>query len=946
MDNTGTVIRNISREMDKLAGGVQSATQPLANMHDRILKLQTALGALAIGGLALSINAAADFDSQFREIATLIDDTGDGVDQFRMQIREYANTSTQSIEDINKSIYTALSAGIEYGDALKYIAQAEQLAVAGRADLYSTTKLLESVMNAYGASTDEAGRYSDVLFQTVRQGLTTIPELAQSLSQVSSMAGAAGVPIETVSAAIASLTAQGMPTSEAMTAIRGAIQSIINPTQQASNYAAELGIEFNASALASKGLEGVLLDVWEATDGNVDAVSQLFSNVRGLTGVLAMFGQDGGDRFLDNIGKMQDAAGVTADAFEKMVGDVSYANQQLANNVRLTFVAVGDELISEYGDMVSGISDIFKALQQSVQAGAFDDVFDVLREIAGDLTATFDNIARNLPEALNQMDFSRLARSIRDLADNTAGVLDAFFGQVDLDTPEGLAQAMQRIVNAGAALTEISSSIIESWQKWAGWLGSLVEGFGDLDSSTTETIGNFLQLGKVINVAAGFVSSFAGALDGMSVLLKVIAAQRLVNLITGLGSAATAMGGLGAATQAAIGSAAGKAGLIGLAYYAGHITGTLFNEHVPAVGKAAQSIYGWADRILDFTGKQEAANKEAESFANLVNAIADNIGDFTYDLGGLRDQLEGLGHDLSGLSDADVIRLSAEADILSFEEAMQIIRTRVPEKQKIKFEADIVEAKKELIELGHDVEGLTGEQILELRAIHDQVALSKTEQEITETTERIKGQTQNIPPYIINVSDDGSIEILENDLEYASRPRSVEIEPELSGLETDEFKAVMGVLDTMISNYHDTIQAKVEWQAKLEIAEVEANAKRVEAIMDGVSTSVETAGGVLESIFSNIGQMSEAGIWSYDIQRYIERQMDIQERGLEIQEKMSWAEMEFMEIRKRRMQSGEPLITVSGDGLQPHLEMIMFEILGAVQARASEEYQNFLLGVE
>jgi hypothetical protein len=39
------------------------------------------------------------------------------------------------------------------------------------------------------------------------------------------------------------------------------------------------------------------------------------------------------------------------------------------------------------------------------------------------------------------------------------------------------------------------------------------------------------------------------------------------------------------------------------------------------------------------------------------------------------------------------------------------------------------------------------------------------------------------------------------------------------------------------------------------------------------------------------------------------------------------------------------LIQIDGTGLQPHLEAFMFEILSAIQVRATAEGQKFLVGL-
>ena len=132
--------------------------------------------------------------------------------KFKEDVMDYARNSTASIEDINKAIYTAISAGSEYTDVLELLSKTEKLSDAGRADLVETTKLVVSVLNAYGLSAKDAEAVSDALFTTVKDGQTTLPELAASLAQVTTVAANSGVSFDELMASLAALTVTGMPT--------------------------------------------------------------------------------------------------------------------------------------------------------------------------------------------------------------------------------------------------------------------------------------------------------------------------------------------------------------------------------------------------------------------------------------------------------------------------------------------------------------------------------------------------------------------------------------------------------------------------------------------------------------------------------------------------------------------------------------------------------------
>ncbi|HHB11933.1 MAG TPA: phage tail tape measure protein, partial [Chromatiales bacterium] len=430
-DDVSRVMRGIRGGLSDLEGVAEAVARPLAQVANAVLAADATLAGLAAGGLALAIRAAGEFQQGFGEISTLIDASEDDLADFEQAVRQYAATSTQSWDEVQQAVYNAISAGVDYRHSLDLVAQAEKLAVAGRANLNDTTVLLVSTMNAYGASTDEAARYSDILFQTVRQGQTTIPQLAQSLAQVTGTAAGASVPFEEIAAAIATLTAAGLPTSQAITAIKAALSNILKPASQATKLAGELGIQFDAAALKSKGFSGVLADVARATGGNVDKLGQLFGSVEALNGVLILAGT-GADAFRANLEAMGQSAGSTQTAFEKMAGNVDLAMQRVKNAAFSALSQIGQPFIDEFNNIADAISAVFAAVGQSFDAGSFDPLIQVVEDAARAIDSLLDDIAANLPQALEQIDWSPITDNLRNLGD----ALSQIFGGLDLSTTE------------------------------------------------------------------------------------------------------------------------------------------------------------------------------------------------------------------------------------------------------------------------------------------------------------------------------------------------------------------------------------------------------------------------------------------------------------------------------------------------------------------------------
>ena len=317
----GGMLFDAGHQVEGFANLAGNISEPFADLATDLAKLDAALIAMAGGGLALAVKESGAFSGAFSEITTLFESAPDNIETFRNDILAYASDSRKSIDDINSSVYAAISAGTAYGDSLGLVSQAEKTAIAGKAGLSDATVLLASSLNAYGEEAGKAADYSDALFVAVRDGQTTLPELSHSLAQVTGLASQTGVSFDDLLAAVATLTASGLPTSQAVTSIRGALTNILKPSKDASDTAKELGIEFNATALASQGLGGFMETLRTKTGGNVDTMSKLFGSVEGLNGALVLTGT-GAQKFGSVLEDMQNKAGETEKAYSKMANEL------------------------------------------------------------------------------------------------------------------------------------------------------------------------------------------------------------------------------------------------------------------------------------------------------------------------------------------------------------------------------------------------------------------------------------------------------------------------------------------------------------------------------------------------------------------------------------------------------------------------------------------------
>ena len=167
----------------------------------------------------------------------------------------------------------------------------------------------------------------------------------------------------------------------------------------------------------------------------------------------------------------------------------------------------------------------------------------------------------------------------------------------------------------------------------------------------------------------------------------------------------------------------------------------------------------------------------------------------------------------------------------------------------------------------------------------------------------------------------------------------------LATLAGDKDVKLTAKLDELkLKEQSDIIQKSIEWKAKVDIAQVEAGAKIIEATFKSVDTVITSTGTTISSLLDALtGGKLDTRV-RFKIEDLLKEEAEARKKALETSLKLAEQQIELNKLRLERLQNGESTINVSADGLKPHLEMILWEILEAIQIRASESSSEFLLG--
>ena len=288
------------------------------------LRTLTAVVGIVTTTLAASTAQAMEFDKALRSVTTIADKTAFPLEKVRAISQDLANLYGGSVTEHARTLFEVISAGVtDASAATEVLYTANKLAIGGLASTGAAVAGLTGIVNAFTAQNISAAEAADSITIAAAAGATNIEQMAESLGMVAPIAAAVGLRLDEMTGAVGALTAHGIKTSVAVEYLRSALTNVIKPSDQARGVAAELGVAFNAEALAAKGLAGFLRDVVLTSGATKDQLGRLFGDVGGLTAVLALASNNGA-KLNDVLTSMKDKAGAADAAFAKMSASLSF----------------------------------------------------------------------------------------------------------------------------------------------------------------------------------------------------------------------------------------------------------------------------------------------------------------------------------------------------------------------------------------------------------------------------------------------------------------------------------------------------------------------------------------------------------------------------------------------------------------------------------------------
>jgi len=665
-DEVSSVLGSINSGIGDFASGVEQFSAPFANLAKTILGVETAVGVALVALGTFSVQSAGNFETGMNEIFTLLDPAKVNFKEFSDDIRDYIASSTQDIDGVLLATYEALSQGIPAPDVTNFLSSVEKLAVAGKSTLPDAVNLLAGTANAYNMTMAEVSMAADLFFTAVKDGKTTIPELATAIGQVTAVAAPFGLGVSDITAAIAALTAYGVPsTAQAATILKSLINGLIKPSKEAAEQTGKLAEVFGADVFKNHTLSEVIKIIGQETGKTAGEVQKLFDGQEALGAILPLMNDVAGT-YAKAVKDMGTAAGAVTAAFDIMKDNFGFANQQMINSIQSVLISIGLPLLDNYKEAVKSVGTVFNTLSSSIDSGALAPLIKFFEDLLTSVAANAEKIAKVLPEALANVDYSKLIESFRGIGTDLGNVMSAILGEgVDLTTAEGIQKVLQAIVDAFTGLSNASAGIISALPPFFEVIVSVAKSLESIGAENIILIGKALGGLLLLNVAATTAGGISSTLTGIGTAVEALGKVNVAGIGTLIKTLAPLLG---------TGAAVVGAGV------AGYGIGTMLNETINNIVDLFSNgendtlgglVYDWINggpdvdsaidsRVLALNKIPIGAKKASDDTAAVVWTI-DKDGTLINSVGAVTDAVALKLKELT--SKETIVKIQAQADI-------------------------------------------------------------------------------------------------------------------------------------------------------------------------------------------------------------------------------------------------------------------------------------------
>lgn len=375
------------------------------------------LANLATQGIQMAVGAVKDFcsniveigktfESSMSKVSALSGATGEDLEALEAKARELGASTTFSASEAADALGYMALAGWDTQQMLDGVGSVLTLAQAGELDLAAASDLVTDYLSAFNMEASQTARMVDVLAYAQANANTTVEGLGMSFKNCAANANAAGLDIETTSAAISMMANQGLKGSEAGTALNAVLRDMTAKMEDGAIAIGDQSVAVMDAEGNYRDFTEILADVAAATDGMGDAekaaaLQSTFTadSIKGLN-LMLNAGADEMDYFRECLynagGTAEETAAIMTD---NLGGDLAAMNSAFEELSIKIYDGLQEPLRSAVqfitGTVVPGIEGFMAWLTTGTQQ--FDEFGNVVGEVPSPIQQAIDTLQAMVP---------------------------------------------------------------------------------------------------------------------------------------------------------------------------------------------------------------------------------------------------------------------------------------------------------------------------------------------------------------------------------------------------------------------------------------------------------------------------------------------------------------------------------------------------------------------
>lgn len=249
------------------------------------------------------------------------------------------------LKSVSEALYQIVSAQFNAKDSTLVLDAAMKLAVGGFSEVKDAALALVQILNAFDLEARNAEHVADVMFETSRLGIITTQQYANEISKIASTASIFGLSIEDVSAAISTMTRNGVKVDHAFTSLNQLLMTIANPTEKARKVLDTYGVTLDMNTVRAQGLMGALMGLGKILKSE-EAMLEIFKTRTGARAMFSLVQHE--EEYLSDLVNMYSSVGVAQEAVNVRMRTTSALTKKLKSESEALSVEVGKRLQSAF----------------------------------------------------------------------------------------------------------------------------------------------------------------------------------------------------------------------------------------------------------------------------------------------------------------------------------------------------------------------------------------------------------------------------------------------------------------------------------------------------------------------------------------------------------------------------------------------------------------------